>query len=204
MQGNLFPLAYTSVSVILGSLFLSTTATAFIGFLQILCLYIFRVFKNPNGIQNFVSLAFFFFFIITLSIINSILSRKDQETIANQIKELEKNRKKFEELSIRDPLTGLFNRRYLQEMLERELARIGRLENILSMAIIDIDHFKQINDSFGHVCGDSVLTAISDIFTENFRISDILCRYGGDGWNCPARQQCRRCAAAYTNNYAQS
>lgn len=82
--------------------------------------------------------------------------------------------------SIRDPLTGLFNRRYMEESLERELSRADRSNKPLSVMMLDLDHFKQFNDSFGHDAGDALLVAVGDYLRANTRTSDIVCRYGGE------------------------
>ena len=82
--------------------------------------------------------------------------------------------------SIRDPLTGLYNRRYLDEFLERELRRLSRASRPLSVVSIDVDHFKQFNDNFGHSAGDAVLAALGQVLLENVRGEDIACRMGGE------------------------
>jgi diguanylate cyclase (GGDEF)-like protein len=82
--------------------------------------------------------------------------------------------------SIRDPLTGLFNRRYLEETLEIEFARASRAKTALSIMMIDVDHFKQFNDSFGHDAGDAVLKAVAQSLSNGMRRGDITCRYGGE------------------------
>jgi len=82
--------------------------------------------------------------------------------------------------SIRDPLTGLFNRRYMEESLERELSRATRKKQPLSVAMLDVDHFKHFNDSFGHDAGDTLLCEIARVFRTTLRAEDIICRYGGE------------------------
>ncbi len=82
--------------------------------------------------------------------------------------------------SIRDPLTGLFNRRYMEESLERELRRALRKEAFLSVLMVDIDHFKRFNDSWGHEAGDAVLRELARLLQSQLRAEDIACRYGGD------------------------
>jgi diguanylate cyclase (GGDEF)-like protein len=89
-------------------------------------------------------------------------------------------REKLHNLSIRDALTGLFNRRYLDETLPREINRAERGNNQLSMLLFDIDHFKQFNDTHGHDAGDIVLRKMSEAVISNIRESDIACRYGGE------------------------
>lgn len=89
-------------------------------------------------------------------------------------------RQKLQEQSIRDPLTDLFNRRFMDESLETEMLRATRNIRPLSVILIDIDHFKNFNDTFGHDAGDRVLQSVADLLRTFFRASDICCRYGGE------------------------
>ncbi|MGA9378090.1 MAG: diguanylate cyclase, partial [Phormidium sp.] len=82
--------------------------------------------------------------------------------------------------SIRDPLTGLFNRRYLEESLERELHRAARIKQTLGVMMLDVDHFKKFNDTFGHDACDAVLRELGIFLRKNTRGSDFACRYGGE------------------------
>lgn len=82
--------------------------------------------------------------------------------------------------SIRDPLTGLFNRRYLEETLEREIHRATRLQRSVAIIMLDIDHFKHFNDTFGHEAGDIVLRELGNFFKTQIRGGDFACRYGGE------------------------
>ena len=84
------------------------------------------------------------------------------------------------EQSIRDPLTLLYNRRFLDETLSRELMRIVREKEQLCVCMVDIDFFKQFNDTYGHEAGDEVLKMISKLLIENIRKNDIACRLGGE------------------------
>ncbi len=79
-----------------------------------------------------------------------------------------------------DPLTGLYNRRFFFQRMEEELARANRTDNPLCLAFLDIDHFKQINDTHGHQAGDEILQQISQIMTHLLRRSDVLGRIGGE------------------------
>jgi diguanylate cyclase (GGDEF)-like protein len=89
---------------------------------------------------------------------------------------------KIEHLSQRDGLTGLFNHRVFQERLRQELARRDRAPEPLTLVLLDIDHFKQFNDNFGHQAGDAVLKELSQLLTLQCRCdaTDICCRYGGE------------------------
>lgn len=89
-------------------------------------------------------------------------------------------RETLRDQSIRDPLTGLFNRRFMQESLQKELQRSRRKQRSLAIIFLDLDHFKRFNDTFGHDAGDSVLKSIADIFRVHFRTDDVICRYGGE------------------------
>jgi diguanylate cyclase (GGDEF)-like protein/PAS domain S-box-containing protein len=89
-------------------------------------------------------------------------------------------RTKLRDQALHDSLTGLFNRRYLEESLPRELHRAQR-ENIpLCVVMLDLDHFKQFNDRLGHAAGDALLRAVGQVLREKLRQSDISCRYGGE------------------------
>jgi len=82
--------------------------------------------------------------------------------------------------SIRDPLSGLLNRRYLEESLPRELGLARREQHELAVLMIDVDHFKRFNDTYGHDTGDQALRLIGQLFLGEFRGSDIACRFGGE------------------------
>jgi diguanylate cyclase (GGDEF)-like protein len=82
--------------------------------------------------------------------------------------------------SIRDPLTGLFNRRYMEETLDRELSRAEREHRPLAVILLDIDRFKQYNDTFGHEAGDVVLSNLGALLRTASRAGDVACRYGGE------------------------
>ena len=89
-------------------------------------------------------------------------------------------RTKLENQSIRDALTGLFNRHFMQISLEREMVRAHRRKQIMAVLMLDVDHFKRFNDTNGHAAGDEVLKAFSQVFKNNIRAEDIACRYGGE------------------------
>jgi diguanylate cyclase (GGDEF)-like protein/PAS domain S-box-containing protein len=89
-------------------------------------------------------------------------------------------RETLRQQSIRDGLTGLFNRRYLEESLEREIRRAARNHRPLAVLMIDLDHFKRFNDTFGHDAGDALLRELGSLLQSQVRGSDIACRYGGE------------------------
>ncbi len=95
-------------------------------------------------------------------------------------KELMETNRKLEMLAITDGLTGLYNHRYLQDELVRAFDESLRYQRPLSLAIVDIDFFKKVNDTYGHAVGDEVLKDVSRLFGESIRTSDLAARYGGE------------------------
>lgn len=85
-----------------------------------------------------------------------------------------------EEVAIRDALTGAYNRRHLMDVLQRELGRTGRIATTLSVCLIDVDHFKSINDTLGHAAGDEVLKHLASVAGASLRVVDVFGRYGGE------------------------
>ncbi len=104
-------------------------------------------------------------------------AKQNAEELARQL--MEANRK-LQELAFRDGLTGLYNHRFFQETLDKELKRVERYRHPLAVLMIDIDHFKRINDTYGHPKGDVVLKEIGRLIMDNVRSTDIPARYGGE------------------------
>jgi diguanylate cyclase (GGDEF)-like protein len=100
--------------------------------------------------------------------------------LSGQLAEIEALQARLREQAVRDALTGLFNRRYLTETLQRELARCAREARPLSVVMLDVDHFKALNDASGHEAGDRVLQALSGLLAEQVRQEDVACRFGGE------------------------
>lgn len=119
------------------------------------------------------------------------------ESLKNQLSEIEQLRLELQEQAIRDPLTRVYNRRFLADAMDRELAQAGRSATPASVIILDIDYFKQFNDTYGHRCGDYILQYISKFLGERIRRGDVLCRYGGEEFvvfmpNAPLESAYRR------------
>ena len=93
-----------------------------------------------------------------------------------------------ESLSLSDPLTGLANRRQLAQDLTLEIERAARYHRPLSFLMIDIDHFKSVNDTFGHAVGDAVLVEVASVLSEQMRLGDSIYRYGGEEFAVLARE----------------
>lgn len=106
--------------------------------------------------------------------------KKANDLLTIQLADIDALTAKLHEQAIRDPLTGAFNRRFFAESLDKETARAVRENLPLSVIIMDVDHFKLFNDTYGHKCGDLVLQALARFLNENTRRGDIVCRYGGE------------------------
>lgn len=133
---------------------------------------------------------------------HTIESRREElEAIANALGLALGNlalREKLKSQSVRDALTGLYNRRFLEEALPRELERCRRRNLPLIVAMADLDHFKRLNDSWGHEAGDLAIQRFAEALRRSFRHEDILCRYGGEEFclvlpECSFEDARRRC-----------
>jgi diguanylate cyclase (GGDEF)-like protein/PAS domain S-box-containing protein len=113
--------------------------------------------------------------VTTLHEIAASLSEYLSLSIANL-----KLREELRYQSIKDPLTGLYNRRFMLESFNREIALASRKQAKICVIMLDIDHFKKFNDTWGHAAGDELLIQLGKFFKENIRESDIACRYGGE------------------------
>jgi diguanylate cyclase (GGDEF)-like protein/PAS domain S-box-containing protein len=128
------------------------------------------------------------YFVGWMILMRDITTRKQAEDelrsaytcLQTQLTEVEKLQIQLREQAIRDPLTGLFNRRYLEETLERELARAFRQQTLFTIIMLDIDHFKKVNDLYGHKAGDLILKNLGEYLLSHTRTEDIACRYGGE------------------------
>lgn len=105
---------------------------------------------------------------------------KANEGLRARLAEIGMLQEQLRELAIRDPLTNLFNRRYLEEMLDKELAKAERKSYPVSLIMMDIDNFKRINDTHGHEAGDQALQSLAGFILSCIRLSDTACRFGGD------------------------
>lgn len=116
--------------------------------------------------------------------ISEILAEVEGTDLAPRVQALKQfynaKREDLARMAFRDQLTGLFNRRYFDRRLDDEWDRSVRYQRPLSVVMIDIDHFKKYNDTWGHQKGDEVLAAVARILAATCRTSDVLCRYGGE------------------------
>ena len=107
------------------------------------------------------------------------LQRAHQE-LAARLAEIEGLNAQLREQAVRDPLTGLHNRRYLEQTMKRDISRARRSRESLVVALIDVDRFKSVNDVHGHAVGDRVLLRLADVLLGHVRTSDLVCRVGGE------------------------
>ncbi|MEI6179846.1 MAG: diguanylate cyclase [Chloroflexales bacterium] len=116
-----------------------------------------------------------------VALLQDITERKQAEvTLRAYTQQLEMLQSQLREQAIRDPLTGAFNRRYLIETLEQTLASTVQNYYPLCLLILDLDHFKNVNDTYGHLAGDYVLQNVTQLLQQNTRKDDVVCRYGGE------------------------
>jgi len=177
-----FPLTFAILPIIMWAALrfsqrVVTTATAVVS--------AFAIDYTVNGIGPFAlwslneSLLILLAFISTVVITGLVLSALRIER-GQAMDQLELALSELREQAVTDPLTGLYNRRYLWEFLRREWIRAKRKEDTLAVIMLDLDHFKRINDAHGHEAGDFVLTAVAGLLRNRIRSSDIVCRYGGE------------------------
>jgi diguanylate cyclase (GGDEF)-like protein len=106
--------------------------------------------------------------------------KRSQIDLEFRLQEISAQKIDLEEKATRDPLTGVYNRRYLDETLPRDLSRAKREAYPVAVIMIDLDHFKRVNDTYSHAAGDEVLKALAALLKKHARDSDIVCRYGGE------------------------
>jgi len=106
--------------------------------------------------------------------------KRSKETAEGLAMDLQTANEKLRELATKDGLTGLFNHRHFQEAMDSEISRTIRYQKPLTLILLDIDHFKKVNDTYGHPAGDAVLKVISAIIQKTVRESDLVARYGGE------------------------
>jgi len=105
---------------------------------------------------------------------------QSHQQLEHRLLEVAEEKTALQELATRDGLTGLYNRRFLDAALPRELLRAERERKPLALIMLDIDHFKKVNDQYGHAIGDEVLQALAELLKKGARESDLICRYGGE------------------------
>ncbi|MEI8081818.1 MAG: diguanylate cyclase [Actinomycetes bacterium] len=179
LRGDFVPLAYVLISVMLSAMLLRTRVTVTLAAVQWLGLVSVAILAPPSTF-NWASLLSLVFFVSVICVLYNVVTQRDLQQIDDQTRLLVDSEAELREQTIRDPLTSLYNRRYLEEILPSEIARANRHRLPLGVIIVDVDHFKQLNDTLGHAGGDAVLQNLGNLLAEHIRASDIACRLGGD------------------------
>ena len=197
LAGDFVPMVYVAMSIQLCSILLTERMTILIAIIQ-LATVITLIAKMPAFQHiNWPSLVAFVVFTSVIGVLYGFSNKRQMEEIEKQRNQLILDEAKLRALSVRDPLTGLYNRRYMEETFDREIQRAIRKQQPLSIIMADIDGFKNINDTVGHVLGDKALIKVSQFLMKNVRASDVACRFGGDEFclilpDCPLDEGIRR------------
>jgi diguanylate cyclase (GGDEF)-like protein len=180
LRGDFVPLGYTILSILLCSILLSALITAVLAALEFVAFVLLALNTPLSAALNWPSLLGLLFFAAVLSILSNIVTQSSLKEIHRQTRQLAQSEAEQRELSVRDHLTKLFNRRYLEETLAREIRRSVRSHHKIGIILFDVDQFKQVNDKWGHAAGDLLLQEIGGLAAHHTRGGDIACRYGGD------------------------
>lgn len=112
--------------------------------------------------------------------VRSLRLYQNHKHMRERLEEIGMLQDQLREAALRDPLTGLYNRRHLSEILPGILARCGRMKTAVTLVMMDIDHFKRVNDTYGHPAGDAMLVALAQLLQHSVREGDTVCRMGGE------------------------
>jgi len=180
LNGDFVPLIYVAMSIQLCSILLREKHTIVISIIQFTAVVALILLTPALKAINWPSLLTFIVFTSVVGVLYGYTNKHQLTQIEQQRNQLLEDEARLRELSVRDPLTGLYNRRYMEETFDREIQRAVRKEQPLSVIMADIDGFKNINDTIGHVLGDKALVKASDFLMNSIRSSDVACRFGGD------------------------
>ena len=180
LAGDFVPLIFVAMSIQLCSILLTERMTILISATQLTAVIALICTTPAFRAINWPSLVTFIVFSAVIGVLYGFSNKRQMAEIEKQRNQLMLDEAKLRDLSVRDPLTGLYNRRYMEETFDREIQRAIRKQQSLSVIMADIDGFKNINDTVGHVLGDRALVKASKYFMKNIRASDVACRFGGD------------------------
>ena len=171
---------YVVLPLLLSSLLLRPRVTIALSLLELVVLASMPTLIPATAPINWPGFLGFVATTAALSVVSSVVTHRDMAQLDRQTHQLARSEATMRELSIRDPLTGLFNRRYMEETLEREVTRAARVGSSLGVIMMDIDHFKRFNDRLGHAAGDVLLQELGVELARQVRSDDVACRYGGE------------------------
>jgi diguanylate cyclase (GGDEF)-like protein len=180
MAGDLIPLMYITLAILLSTLLLPVIETALVAAAQTAILLYLLFWTGLSDKINAIGLITFIIILTTISIVINYLRDQDLTKLLEQARRLDLSRKRLHRQTILDPLTGLYNRRHFENLLEEEIQRSGNTGATIGILLIDVDDFKNINDTHGHEVGDMVLREIAKELSGSIRQTDFLIRHGGD------------------------
>ena len=180
LAGDFVPMTYIVLSVLLTSMLLSARMTVILAAIEFFALLLIPIFDPATASINWASFMAYIFFTSMLGVVSNFMHRLDLEQIDRQTRQLTESEARLRELSVRDSLTGLYNRRYMEETLDKELLRAEQKHLPLGVIMVDMDRFKQFNDTHGHPAGDELLYRMTRALFGGLPSASIACRYGGD------------------------
>ncbi|MGD2026344.1 MAG: GGDEF domain-containing protein [Anaerolineales bacterium] len=180
LNRDIVPLLYITLPILLSTLFLTLTETALTAGAQFILLVILALNNILPNEANAFSLLVYVFLVSAVSILINYVRDDEQQRLLTQAHKLENSREKLQRQSILDPVTGLYNRAHLERLLDDEMMRAENTNTTVGFLMIDVDHFKTINDTYGHSTGDLVLREIGQMLSNHIRQTDYLIRHGGD------------------------
>lgn len=176
-SGDFMPMIYVIIPIQIAALFLAAKSVLLISGIQTVAIIANITLYHTQHDYNWVSVVCYVFIASLLGSVTSYLIRTQYDKLLVSKEELARNQEKLRDISIHDALSGVYNRRYMDEILDL-LTR--NPEQHFAILMLDIDHFKNINDQCGHSKGDFVIQTVAKILTSVTRKNDIVCRYGGD------------------------
>jgi len=180
-EGDFIPVMYLVVPVLLASVFVNARLTSIIAIAQGIVFFLTIYNYEHLRSQNWISFVLFYLIVVNIAAISKYNYSKELLKNEKQSKKMEEINKELKRISVTDGLTNLFNRRHFFEIIEKEIKRAIRLDYKITLLSIDINNFKQVNDTYGHSKGDELLKRLAEIISKNIRDGlDTAFRFGGD------------------------
>ncbi len=180
LTADVFAFAYLGISVLICAVLLSTAATFGVAGTHLVGLLLAYRLLSARADFNWSTIFLFLITTTMVSAVYSALTRADMKQTNELLDLVRESEAKIRDLALRDPLTGVWNRRFMEETLPRECALAVREGRHVGYVMADLDGFKSINDRFGHLVGDRILLGVAQAILSSLRSSDLVFRYGGD------------------------
>ena len=177
VSGDFVPMVYLVIPIQITALVMQVKPMYWMAALQTLALAVLLLLAPAHNSFNWISMVCFVFIASMLSTITNYVLHKQFDRMKQSRNALERSERRLRDISVRDPLTGLYNRRHMDEAFADLFMEPN---TVFSLVMVDVDHFKTINDTYGHSCGDEIIQRVSGILTAAIRKYDMACRYGGD------------------------